>query len=135
MILVDTNILLDILDDSSQWAPWSQEQFARARLLGAVCVNEIVYAELAARFAQRTDVDNFLDDATISLSHISRDALFLAAQAFRLYRRQGGPRNSILPDFFIGAHAAAEGHVILTRDTRRYDAYFPDVELIAPGLR
>ncbi len=38
----------------------------------------------------------------------------------------------MIADFFIGAHAEIEGIAILTRDVRRYRAYFPDVTLIAP---
>ena len=57
-------------------------------------------------------------------------ALFMAGQAFRKYRAAGGPRNNVLADFFVGAHASAEGWPILTRDPRRYQSYFSDVLLI-----
>jgi predicted nucleic acid-binding protein len=58
--------------------------------------------------------------------------LFLAGKAFRRYRRAGGPRTTVLPDFFIGAHAQIAGMPLLTRDVRRYRSYFPHVTLIAP---
>ena len=57
---------------------------------------------------------------------------FLAGRCFVLYRRRGGARRSPLPDFYIGAHAAVEGHHLLTRDPARYRTYFPGVRLIAP---
>ena len=64
---------------------------------------------------------------------LPRAALFLAGKAFADYRRRGGSRGSILPDFLIGAHAAVTGASLLTRDTARYRAYFPTVELISPA--
>jgi hypothetical protein len=59
--------------------------------------------------------------------------LFLAGKAFQTYRARGGSKTGVLPDFFIGAHAVAEGISLLTRDTRRYRSYFPTVSLITPG--
>ncbi len=54
---------------------------------------------------------------------IPRPALFLAGKAFVRYRRQGGEKQNVLADFFIGAHAAVTRYPILTRDTRRYSTY------------
>ena len=48
---------------------------------------------------------------------IPRPALFLAGKAFVRYRRQGGRKENVLADFFIGAHAAVSRCQILTRDT------------------
>jgi len=60
------------------------------------------------------------------------EAAFLAGKAFLQYRRSGGSRQSPLPDFYIGAHAAVAKFRILTRNSRRYRSYFPTVDLIAP---
>ena len=59
-------------------------------------------------------------------------ALFSAGKAFQRYRSAGGVRTGVLPDFFLGAHAAVIGAPLLTRDTRRYRTYFPELTLIAP---
>jgi predicted nucleic acid-binding protein len=61
-----------------------------------------------------------------------RPALFLAAKAFAQYRRRGGSKNQVLPDFFIGAHAAVEGWQLLTRDASRFRTYFPRLQVISP---
>ncbi len=68
----------------------------------------------------------------ISLRELPRDALFLAGLAFRKYRTQGGTKSNVLADFFIGAHAAIAKCPLLTRDIRRYQQYFPTVQLISP---
>ena len=62
----------------------------------------------------------------------TRAALFLAGKAFVQYRRGGGARTNVLADFFIGAHAAVSGLPVLTRDTRRYQTYFPSIKLVTP---
>ena len=56
----------------------------------------------------------------------------VAAKAFDRYKRRGGSKRSPLPDFFIGAHAAVTGMTLLTRDPRRYRAYFPKLKIISP---
>ena len=66
------------------------------------------------------------------LLELPRAALFLAGHAFRRYRRAGGGKSGVLPDFFIGAHAAVSGMRVLTRDPVRYRTYFPKLVLIAP---
>ena len=60
---------------------------------------------------------------------------FLAGKCFLMYRRRGGLRNSPLPDFYIGAHAAIEHLALLTRDVARYRSYFPNLEILAPTKR
>jgi predicted nucleic acid-binding protein len=60
------------------------------------------------------------------------DTNFLAARAYAQYRRRGGSKGQVLPDFFIGAHAAVEGWPLLTRDANRFKTYFPALDVIAP---
>ena len=83
-------------------------------------------------YARIEEVDKILADVDLELAETPRSALFLAGKAFQRYRARGGARLSVLPDFFIGAHAAVARFVLLTRDSRRYRDYFPGVELIAP---
>jgi predicted nucleic acid-binding protein len=71
-------------------------------------------------------------DAAVEDTRTPRDALFLAGKVFVRYRKPGGARTGVLPDFFIGAHAAVSGLPLLTRDIIRYRTYFPRMALIAP---
>lgn len=135
MTLVDTNVLLDLVTDDPKWADWSIRQLDAAALKGPILINGVIYAELSVRFERIEDLDAFLDEAGIALAEIPRAALFLAAKAFRRYRAAGGARGGVLPDFFIGAHAAVAGLPLLTRDPGRYRAYFPMLDLIAPQTR
>ena len=132
MILVDSNVILDIWDRDPIWSVWSRGQLRHASLIDELAINTIVYAEISARFAYSTALDERLIELGIIVLDIQRRTAFLAGKAFLLYRRQGGTRGNVLPDFFIGAHAAVLGCPLLARDTRRYAAYFPTVRLIAP---
>jgi predicted nucleic acid-binding protein len=132
VILVDTNVMLDLVTDDPDWADWSLARLEEAALAGPVLINDIVYAETSIRYHRIEDLDAMLSRAMIEIAATPRSALFLAGKAFQRYRRAGGMRTGVLPDFFIGAHAAVEGWPLLTRDGGRYRRYFPKVTLIAP---
>ncbi len=132
MTLVDTNVLLDVVTDDPSWADWSIEQLEAAALRGPLLVNDVVYAELAVRYERIERLEAFLAEAGIEIAAMPRSALFLAGKVFQKYRKAGGQRTGVLPDFFIGAHAAVDRLDLLTRDTARYRTYFPTVTLITP---
>jgi predicted nucleic acid-binding protein len=131
--LVDTNVLLDIVTDDPNWANWSIEQLETASVEGPLLINDVVYAELAVRYGRIEDLEAILNQAGIEIAPIPRPALFLAGKVFTQYRRSGGVRTGVLPDFFIGSHAAVSRLPLLTRDVGRYRAYFPSLMLIAPS--
>jgi len=131
MVLVNTNVLLDIITADSQWFDWSAQRMELALSQG-LAINPVVYAELAAGFRQEGELDIALDLADLERLPLPYDAAFRAGHAFVEYRRRGGNRRSPLPDFFIGAHAEIAGMTLLTRDAARYRTYFPNLKLIAP---
>lgn len=132
MTLIDTNVLLDLVTADPVWGDWSIAQLETVSLTGPLLINDVVYAELAVRYDRVEDLDGFLDEGGIDLSPIPRAALFLAGKVFTQYRRSGGSRTGVLPDFFIGAHAAVADLPLLTRDAGRYRTYFPTLQLILP---
>lgn len=134
MTVVDTNVISDTLTPGSEWQEWSIARLDECRQSGPLSTNEIVFAELSARLSSEADVRNVLMRLDIAFDRIPTAALFAAGHAYRKYRAAGGSRASVLPDFFIGAHAQAAGLSILTRDVRPYRTYFPDVTLIAPEM-
>jgi hypothetical protein len=134
VILVDTNIFVDIWTVDPKWGEWSAEALARAAEKGAVGVNPIIYAELCIGFQREADLEAALSQAGILRWPLPYAAAWRAAQAFLAYRKRGGQRTVPLPDFFIGAHAQAVRLAVLTRDPARYRTYFPAVKLISPAL-
>lgn len=132
MVLVDSNVLLDILTAPNPWADWSLDQLGRAAATEGLCANAVIFAEVSIGFQDLAEAEQTLAEAEVAVLPIPQAALFRAGKVFQAYRRRGGTRTGVLPDFFIGAHAEASGLRLLTRDVARYRAYFPAVGLIAP---
>lgn len=130
--LIDTNVLLDVLTEHPVWADWSANAIATCAAGGALHINSVIYAETSVGFATPEAFERMLAASNIALIEIPRLALFIAGKAFREYRRRGGTRATLLPDFFIGAHAAVAGLTLLSRDAGRYRSYFPKLDIIAP---
>ncbi|OCK57613.1 type II toxin-antitoxin system VapC family toxin [Bradyrhizobium sp. LMTR 3] len=133
MTLVDSNVLLDVFIQTPGWWEWSLARLEDTARQGPLLINDVIFAETSIRFPVIEDFEAALSQAGITVAPIPRMALFLAGKASIQYRNAGGARGSVLPDFFIGAHAAVEQLPLLTRDTRRYRTYFPTVTLIAPN--
>ena len=130
--IVDTNILVDLAVRQSAWHAWSSEQVFQAFRRGPIVINPIIYAEFSVRYDDIEEVDRLLPHDEFRRENLPWPAAFAAAAAFRLYRRAGGGRDRILPDFLIGAHAAIRGYALLTRDPKGYRSYFPSIDLISP---
>ena len=133
MTLLDSSVLIDVFTRRSDWTPWSCNALATALDGGDVVVNPIVYAEVSVGFGSVEEYDDALAGHGVRLEELPRPAAFLAGKSFVAYRRRGGRKQTPLPDFFIGAHAAVHGYKLLTRDPGRFRSYFPQVELIAPA--
>jgi predicted nucleic acid-binding protein len=132
VILVDTNVLLDVLQGDPHWATWSQDQLDAASSTDTLAINDVIYSELSIAFARIEELEAVLTEVSLAVEPIPREALFLAGKAFLRYRRSRGTKRSVLPDFYIGAHAAVMQWPLLTRDVSRYQTYYPTVSLITP---
>jgi len=109
MLLVDTNVLIDVLEDDPEWADWSIAQLRAQSKVHPLTINPIIYAELSLTFSKVEALDKTIENLGLTVLELPRPALFLAGKAFAKYRKQGGKANNVLADFFIGAHAAVLG--------------------------
>jgi predicted nucleic acid-binding protein len=132
VLLVDTNVLLDVLENDPAWSDWSVRQLRAQAQVHELFINPVIYSELSLAFDSVEAMDETIESMGLSYHELPRPALFLAGRAFVKYRREGGTKANVLPDFFIGAHAAVLSCGILTRDSRRYRNYFPRVALVDP---
>lgn len=131
-LLVDTNVLLDVLQDDPQWADWSIRQMRAQASVHQLVINPIIYAEISLSFSTLEALDSVIATLALQVREIPRPALFLAAKSYVRYRKRGGAKLQVLPDFFIGAHAAVEGWRLLTRDAGRFKTYFPTLDVLTP---
>lgn len=129
MTLVETNVLLDVLVPESRHGDESEARLAAALRTGPVVINDVIAAELAPPFTNEQDLWRTLGEDQIQHQAYPRTAAFLAGTAFLRYRRGGGARQRILPDFLIGAHALATGALLLTRDRGFYRSRFSGLRL------
>jgi len=130
-VLVDSNVLLDVLNDDAEWGGWSSAALRDAADTSRLVINPVIYSEVSIGYDRIEDVEAALP-SVLEREALPYEAAFLAGKAFARYRRSSGLKVSPLPDFFIGAHAAVAGYRLLTRDKRRYRRYFPSVPLLAP---
>ncbi len=133
MILVDTNVIVDLFKADSKWKGWSEEQLFAASQVSQLTINAVIYAELCAMPGAADAIDKLMLDTGMRMEAFSKPCACLAGQAFAKYRKRSGIKTGVLADFFIGAQAQSEGWTILTRDKARYTTYFPEVQLIFPS--
>lgn len=131
-MLVDSNVLLDLLEEDATWYEWSSTQLQKAADSCVLIINPIIYSEVSVGFHRIEELEKALPSDCFERRAIPWEAAFLAGKCFVRYRKLGGTKRSPLPDFFIGAHAAVSGLTLLTRDSARYRTYFPTIKLIAP---
>jgi predicted nucleic acid-binding protein len=131
-VIVDSNVLLDIFTEDSRWLSWSSKALERIANDSRIVINPVIYGEVSIRFEMIEELDEALPPAIFEREDIPYEAAFLAGKAYLAYRRQAGTKSSLLPDFYVGAHAAIGGYRVLTRDVARYRTYFPKLVLIAP---
>lgn len=132
-VLVDSDVLIDVLGQDPTWEAWSADALRRASDEAVLVINPIVYGEISLGYEAVEALDAALTVHQLRREAVPWPAVFLAGRAFRAYRARGGTQSGLLPDFYIGAHAAVAGYRLLTRDPSRYRTSFPRLELISPA--
>lgn len=130
--MIDTNVLVDIAVRDPHWLAWSREKIAEAAARGALIINQIVFSEFSVRYENVETVEALLPPEEFVRESLPWLSSFAAGRAFGVYRRSGGAKERVVPDFLIGAHAYLRGYSLLTRDPKGYRAYFPDLDIISP---
>lgn len=131
-VFVDSNIALDVFLNDPKWADWSESILDKYDQLGPLYINAIVYSEISIGFKRIEDLESAIAKAGLQMLDIPKEALFLAGKAYLKYKKTKGMKRTPLPDFYIGAQAAVQDLVLITRDVSRYRSYFPTVKLVCP---
>lgn len=131
-VLVDSNVLIDIFTDSSDWYDWSRGRLTELAVNSRLYINPVIYSEISIGFKNIESLEVCMEVLPVSVQEIPKESLFLAGKAFLQYRKRGGLKQTTLPDFFIGAHAAVMGWQVISRDPRRMKYAYPGLEIISP---
>jgi predicted nucleic acid-binding protein len=132
MIIVDSNVIIDILTKDDKWYEWSSSQLELLSASNELLINDIIYSEISIAFKKIEELEEVLSSSLFIIEPIPKEALFLSGKAFVKYKNLSGTKSSCLPDFFIGAQASVLQIPLLTRDGKRYRQYFPNLKLISP---
>ena len=133
VILIDSCVVMDLANPDSDWYEWSADTLEILDDSNVFVINPIIYAECSIAYKTIEEVEDLVAKLEFDCKEIPREALFLAGKAFLQYRRKKGLKGNVLPDFFIGAHAAVGNYKLMTRDKGRFSSYFPSIELIMPS--
>jgi predicted nucleic acid-binding protein len=131
-VFVDSCVLLDLFTNDPNWADWSENILEKYSKTNTLYINSIVYTEVSIGFNKIEEVETAIAELGIKVLEIPREALFLTGKVFLQYRRNKGTKQSPLPDFFIGAHATVSQFNLITRDSAKYNTYYPQLKLIDP---
>ena len=133
IVLIDSCIISDLSDENNDWFEWCFLTLEKLDDSHSFMINDIIYAESSVIYPTIEEFNKYLAALDLSIKSIPQEALFLAGKAFLKYRRNKGTKCSVLPDFFIGAHAAVNQYKLMSRDKGRFASYFPTVQLIIPN--
>ncbi len=129
---LDTNVLIYLLDQQANFHQWSVSQFEKSKADGPVIISDIVYCEFCVGMNTQGAVDTAISQFGIERLRGNDAALFRAAMAFKDYRKNGGSKTNVLPDFLIGAIAEVAGSPLITANRKDFLGYFPQLQVISP---
>jgi predicted nucleic acid-binding protein len=132
VILVDSNVWIDVIQRDEVWLDWSLTQLQKAREADTLAINPVIYAELVPNYNTPGELAQFVTVSGVEFTNLSPAASYAAGRAFERYRKRGGKKTGVVADFFIGGQAITEGCTLLTRDAARYKSYFPKIRLVSP---
>ena len=132
IVLVDSCVITDLAAPENTWFEWSAGTLEQLDQNHTLVINQMIYAECSVGYENIEEVEALFEHLSLAMKPIPREALFLAGKAFLQYKKRKGGKSNVLPDFFIGAHAAVSNFLLITRDRGRFSTYFPKVHLIMP---
>ena len=129
---VDSNVLLDVLNDRQEFGGVSSAALRRCTAEGALVASEVVWAEVGSFFVDPREFEAAMDLLNVVFVPIERTAAVAAGSAAKRYRERDGLKDRIVADFLIGAHALHHADRLLTRDRGFYRGYFEGLPVLDP---
>jgi predicted nucleic acid-binding protein len=129
---VDSNVIIDVLSDDPVFSDDSMRALRLARARGRIVACEVVWAEVAGWGPSPDAAAATLDRMGIDFVPMAQQTSLAAGASVVRYRRAGGTRERILPDFLIGAFALLLADLLLTRDLGFYRRHFETLDVVDP---
>lgn len=130
---VDTSVLIDIFAADNRYGAQSSEAIRKGIKEGNIIACSVVWAEVCAAFDNSNLAKDAFGKLGVAFSFVDESSAMLAGTLFTQYKRFGGSRSRIVPDFLIGSHALINADRLLTRDRGFYRQYFIDLEIWDPS--
>jgi len=129
---LDSSVLIQLYRKQPGWEVWRQ-LLAKAAKEGELIISPVAFAEYSTAYPTVASVQADLDRLQVIYEPIKPEAAYLAGQMFLTYRRKGGPRQHLIPDFLIAAHASIQADRLAAIDRGYLRTYFPDLPLLVPS--
>ncbi len=130
---LDSSVLIQLYRKQPGWQEW-RDSLQAAAGEGELIISPVAFAEYSIAYPTVDSAWADLDRLNILYDPILPESAYLAGQIFLRYRRMGGPRQHLIPDFLIAAHASVQADRLAALDRGYYRAYFPDLVLLeGPG--
>ena len=130
---VDSSVLLDVLGTDPRFGEKSREALRAAYDAGALVACDVVWAEVRAHFPGDAEFEQAVGLLGIRFEPLAPEAAVAAGRLWRSSRRSpAAAHGRVIADFLIGAHAAVQADVLLTRDRGFYRRHFR-VKVVDPS--
>lgn len=128
---IDSSVLWAILKQEPGWEAW-ENVLLQASAEGPLIICPIAFAELAPSAPDEAALHGFLGALSIGYDEITPAAAFASGQVFKRYRKAGGPRQHLVPDFVIASHAQTQADRLAAIDRGYLRKWFPGLTLLSP---
>lgn len=128
---IDSSVLWSIFKGEIDAQAWV-DLLVAARRESRLIVCDIVFAEIAPLFPRLADLNSKLESLGVEYDSIEPASAFAAGEIFGDYRREGGPRERLIPDFLVAAHALYQANGLAAHDRGYLRRYFPRLRIITP---
>src|SRR5437867_13205179 len=103
-VAIDSSVLFAIVKAEPDGPAWL-DLLIELRQQDQLTACDVVWAEISPLFLSAAELRQRMDDLGVQFDSLAPETAFRAGTLFAAYRRAGGPREHLIPDFLIGAHA------------------------------